>query len=62
MATAAKSITVEFVKERETKGTWRYQEVPPENAEAVIGTLYVRKFALADVGVPERFTVTITPK
>ena len=54
-------LNVEFVKERETKRTWRYQEVKGEAAEELVGTLYVQKSALESAfgQAPERLTVTI---
>lgn len=55
---AAKSIKVEFERERETKGTVRFKEVEEENP--VVGTLYVKKAADAKLGNPEALTVTIS--
>lgn len=47
-----------FKKEKETKGTWRYKETA-EEGKAVIGTLYIRKAALADLGNPNTLIVTL---
>ena len=47
-----------FAKEKETKNTVRYQEVPSEGAAAVIGPLYIQKSALG-AGVPPEITMTI---
>lgn len=49
--------------EKETKGALRYQEVGPsgapvELADAVIGTLYVRKSAM-EGKTPEAISVTV---
>ena len=57
-------LKVELVKERETKRTWRYQEVKGESAEEVVGTLYVQKSALESAfgKTPERLAVTIEEK
>ena len=51
-----------MVYQRSTKGTHRFQEVdaggePVEQADAKIGTLYVRKSAMA--AAPERIVVMV---
>ena len=51
------TITIELEKDRETKGTWRYEVT---DDDPVIGTLYVRKPAARRLGDPESLTVTIT--
>lgn len=53
-------LVLEFRRERETKGTWRYQEQERPEGEAV-GSLYVKKAALGD-NAPERLRVTIEGK
>lgn len=53
------TIKVDFLLERETKGTRRFQEVHADTEEPMIGTLYVRKSALARIGNPEKLAVTI---
>jgi hypothetical protein len=61
---AEKQLTVKFVRERETKNTVRFAEVPrdPKQPEAlVVGTLYVQKAALDEIGTPDNLTVTIQP-
>jgi hypothetical protein len=52
------AITAEFIRERETKNTVRYQE---QGDAPYIGTLYIQKFAGRDLGgaLPERIRVTI---
>lgn len=58
-------VTIDFTLVRDTKNTVRYQEVPsnpkaPE--ELVVGSLYVQKRALREIGdgdFPPRLTVTI---
>lgn len=51
MAAVETGITVEFEPEKETKGTWKFQEVTPgEFAEPKIGSLYVRKNTLGELG------------
>lgn len=47
-----------FTKERETKGTWRYKE-DAAAADAVVGTLYLKKAAVEALGSPEALQVTI---
>lgn len=50
-----------FIKERETKGTWRYKELTPNEDLPIIGTIYIKKYALAGhfQVVPEQIEVTI---
>ena len=48
---------LEFKFEKDTKNTYRYQEVAPEGEEK-IGTLYVKKSALANKA-PAKLTVTV---
>ncbi|HEY4026519.1 MAG TPA: hypothetical protein VGO86_08805 [Candidatus Dormibacteraeota bacterium] len=50
-------LVLEFRRERETKGTWRYQEEERPDGEAV-GSLYVKKAALGE-NPPDRLRVTI---
>lgn len=40
---AAKEIL--FQREKETKNTVKFEEVPPEGQPKIIGSLYVQKFA-----------------
>lgn len=54
-------MVVTFVRERETKNTIRYQKVVANGDVERIGTLYVQKWALRDLGMPERLTVEIRP-
>ena len=53
-----KRIILTFKKEKETKGTFRYQEVEGPGGETVVGSLYVKKTSLGDEP-PERLRVTI---
>ena len=51
--------TLEFIKEKETKNTIRYQEVKEgEKGEIVIGPLYIQKSFLPDK-IPENIKITI---
>jgi hypothetical protein len=52
-------LKVAFAKERETKNTVRFEEEPREGSEPAIGTLYVQKQALLELGSPTRLNVTI---
>jgi hypothetical protein len=52
-------IELVFERERETKNTVRYQEIVADGAEPSIGTLYVRKTAIASLGTAESLRVTI---
>ena len=45
------------MREKETKNTVRFQEMPEEGKPPVIGTLYVQKWA---VGATEQLVVTIS--
>jgi hypothetical protein len=54
----ADEITVQLVRERETKNTVRYAEVEGEDAQ-VLGVLYVQKHAVRRLGSPERVEVRI---
>jgi hypothetical protein len=47
-----------FVFERETKNTYRFDEMPDENGKVSVGTLYVQKAAF-DEKQPSMLTVTI---
>ncbi len=56
---------VKFAFDRETKGTIRYSEKAPLGQPEVIGTLYVRKWAVEKLAeqagtVPAELTIEIT--
>jgi len=51
------SITAQFEKEKETKGTIRFKEVPEDGKPPIIGTLYMQKWA---AGSAEKVTVTVS--
>ena len=53
-----KRIILEFHKAKETKGTFRYEEVEAAGREMAVGSLYVKKSALGEQP-PERLRVTI---
>lgn len=55
-----KSIRVKFEHEKETKNTVRFSEVISETDAAVIGTLYVQKAALKELGLKEGVGITVT--
>jgi hypothetical protein len=46
----------EFVKEKETKNTVKYEEKPPTGQPPVMGTLYLQKWA---AGGAEKVTITV---
>ena len=56
-------MNIEFVKEKETAGTWRFKEVPDEDHQdrPAMGALYILKKDIKALGSPERVLVTITP-
>ena len=68
MATARQTakvttLTIEFKREKDTKNTVRYTEVPvSEDAPSHIGTLYLQKSAGALLcgSMPDALTVTLT--
>jgi hypothetical protein len=45
-----------FVMERPTKNTIRYQE---EGSNTVVGTLYIQKSHITELGTPQRIKITI---
>lgn len=53
---AAASIQVELVKDRETKNTVRYAE---EGEDTILGIVYIPKTTLAEIGTPDRISITI---
>jgi len=53
----AEQIVREFVKEKETKNTIKFEEKPPAGQPPVIGSLYLQKWA---VNGAERVTVAVT--
>lgn len=52
------SIVVKFTKEKETKGTWKYQE-EGDSANHKVGTLYLRKSTVEKLGNPEALQIEI---
>ena len=50
--------TLVFTIEKETKNTVRYQEKPDPGMPAIIGTVYVQKWAFPG-DVPQEITLTI---
>lgn len=54
-------ISINFLQERITKNTVRFQEQPQSDLDVpAIGTLYVQKAKLAQIGYKEGDTLTIT--
>lgn len=51
--------TINFKKEKETKNTVKFEEVPGTGKPPVVGTLYVQKWAVGDA---EELTVTMEVK
>ncbi len=50
--------SLEFVLEKETKNTFRYQEQTKDGQPPAIGSLYVQKWALGS-NAPKTLTVTV---
>ena len=48
-----------FVLEKETKNTKRFSEEPSQSGPPIVNTLYVQKWALINLGNPEKLRVTI---
>jgi hypothetical protein len=57
-APAMEKLELEFVREKETPGTWRYQESEVPGRDAAVGSLYLKKSAIG-TDPPERLRVTI---
>jgi hypothetical protein len=53
-----KRLVLVFSKEKETKGTYRYQEVEAADRDTAVGSLYLKKAAVGDQP-PEQLRVTI---
>ena len=54
-------ITLQFEPEKETKGTWKFAELlPTQFAEAKVGSLYVRKSTLGELGYAEGKNLEVT--
>jgi hypothetical protein len=60
--TAKNTRVLDFNKIGETKGTWRFEEQTANDAEPVVGSLYVKKHALTSLGSPDKLTVTVEGK
>jgi hypothetical protein len=58
---AAKTLTVQFKKEKETKGTHMFLEEGERDTHK-IGQLYVKRPACEELGNPEALEVTIKVK
>lgn len=54
-----KVYTATFKREKETKNTVKFEEVPAKGTPPIIGSLYVQKFA---VEAAETLEVTVTVK
>ena len=60
MATAKpKHIVLSFEQDKETKGTRRFAEDAPDGERPTIGSIYITKTALAELGDPTAVTVTV---
>jgi hypothetical protein len=54
-------LDLRFAPAKETKGTWKFEEVTPVSlAEPKVGTLYVRKNTLAELGWAEGSELVVT--
>jgi hypothetical protein len=59
--TDTKTRTVSFFFEKETKNTVKFEEVPERGQPAIMGSLYLQKWVVAQMGDPESLTVTVSP-
>lgn len=57
---APAAVQATFVVAKETKGTFKYEEVPAPGEPEMCGSLYVKKHILHRLGNPETLTITIT--
>jgi hypothetical protein len=53
-------LTLRFEPVKETKGTYKFEEVVDGMAEAKIGSLYVRKTALGELAFEQGRTLLVT--
>jgi hypothetical protein len=53
-----KRLVLVFNKEKETKGTYRYQEVEVAERDTAVGSLYLKKGVVGDPP-PEQIRVTV---
>ena len=51
------TVFLTFTLEKETKNTMRYTEQPVKGSPAIVGTLYIQKWALPQ---PAPTTITVT--
>lgn len=58
---AQPTLVLEFVEDRPTKNTVKFSERPAEDGPFAVGTLYVQKWAMRDLGNPRGVRVTIEP-
>ena len=54
-------VKIRFEREKETKNTVRFSEAAADGDPLVVGTLYVQKFALKELGQPEAVEIIIRP-
>jgi len=54
------AVQAAFVVSKETKGTFKYEEVPEPGEAEMCGSLYVKKHVAQRLGNPETLTLTIT--
>ena len=55
-------VTLEFRAEKETKNTVKYQEVVAQDEKPRVGTLYVQKQTLAEMGIGTNGTLIVELK
>jgi hypothetical protein len=53
------AVKVLFAKVKETKNTHKFEELPEPGTAPAVGTLYVQKHILHELGNPDSLTVTI---
>ena len=51
-------IKAQFQLEKETKNTYRFQEIPDDTGKTKVGTIYIQKDALSQFNADDIFTLT----
>ena len=57
---APAAVQATFVVAKETKGTFKYDEVPAPGEPDMSGSFYLKKHVAHRLGNPEQLTITIT--
>ena len=55
-------ITVQFVREKETKNAVRFEEAPQDGEPTKFGTIYIQKWVVQRLGNPREIEVTVSSR